>query len=77
MNSFSVRGILRTLNENSPYNSRMSLILQNLSKSYPTRSGDLVVLRDVNLTLQDGDAARRRRPVRLRQEHAALPARHA
>ena len=34
----------------------MSLILQNLCKSYPTRSGDLVVLRDVNLTLQAGEA---------------------
>jgi lipoprotein-releasing system ATP-binding protein len=34
----------------------MSLILQNLCKSYPTRSGDLSVLRDVNLTLQDGEA---------------------
>src|SRR6266516_203136 len=34
----------------------MSLLLQNLCKSYPTRSGDLVVLRDVNLTLQTGDA---------------------
>lgn len=40
----------------NPYNSRMSLILQNLSKSYPTRSGDLTVLRDVNLTLNDADA---------------------
>jgi lipoprotein-releasing system ATP-binding protein len=34
----------------------MSLILQNLSKSYPTRSGELSVLRDVNLTLQDAEA---------------------
>ena len=34
----------------------MSLILQNLAKSYPTRSGELSVLRDVNLTLQDGEA---------------------
>lgn len=34
----------------------MSLILQNLCKSYPTRSGDLSVLRDVNLTLGDGEA---------------------
>ena len=34
----------------------MSLILQNLSKSYPTRSGELSVLRDVNLTLQEGEA---------------------
>src|SRR5439155_22628967 len=34
----------------------MSLILQNLCKTYPTRSGELVVLRDVNLTLQSGDA---------------------
>src|ERR1700722_12392898 len=34
----------------------MSLILQNLCKSYPTRSGDLVVLRDINLTLQAGEA---------------------
>lgn len=56
MNSFSVRRAPRTLNEIGPYNSPMSLILQNLSKSYPTRSGDLTVLRDVNLTLQDGDA---------------------
>jgi lipoprotein-releasing system ATP-binding protein len=34
----------------------MSLILQNLCKSYPTRSGELSVLRDVNLTLQDAEA---------------------
>jgi lipoprotein-releasing system ATP-binding protein len=34
----------------------MSLILQNLCKSYPTRSGELSVLRDVNLTLADGEA---------------------
>src|SRR5471032_722819 len=34
----------------------MSLILQNLCKSYPTRSGELSVLRDINLTLNDGDA---------------------
>jgi len=34
----------------------MSLIVQNLCKSYPTRSGELVVLRDVNLTLQPGEA---------------------
>jgi lipoprotein-releasing system ATP-binding protein len=34
----------------------MSLQLQNLTKSYPTRSGELVVLRDVNLTLQAGEA---------------------
>jgi lipoprotein-releasing system ATP-binding protein len=34
----------------------MSLILQNLCKSYPTRSGELSVLRDLNLTLQGGDA---------------------
>ena len=31
---------------------RMSLILQNLCKSYPTRSGELPVLRNINLTLQ-------------------------
>ena len=35
---------------------RMSLILQNLCKSYPSRSGELSVLRGVNLTLADGDA---------------------
>jgi lipoprotein-releasing system ATP-binding protein len=34
----------------------MSLLLQNLCKSYPTRSGELAVLRDVNLTMQAGDA---------------------
>jgi lipoprotein-releasing system ATP-binding protein len=34
----------------------MSLTLQNLCKSYPTRSGDLVVLRDVQLTMRDGEA---------------------
>ena len=34
----------------------MSLILQNLCTGYPTRSGELSVLRDVNLTLGDGDA---------------------
>src|SRR5205809_537048 len=37
-------------------NSPMNLTLQDLCKTYPTRSGDLVVLRDVNLTLQTGDA---------------------
>jgi lipoprotein-releasing system ATP-binding protein len=34
----------------------MSLLLRNLCKSYPTRSGELAVLRDVNLTMQAGDA---------------------
>jgi lipoprotein-releasing system ATP-binding protein len=34
----------------------MSVILQKLCKSYPTRSGELAVLRDVNLTMQAGDA---------------------
>ncbi|HZZ81305.1 MAG TPA: ABC transporter ATP-binding protein [Gemmataceae bacterium] len=34
----------------------MSLLVKNLCKTYPTRSGDLVVLRDVNLTLQPGEA---------------------
>jgi lipoprotein-releasing system ATP-binding protein len=34
----------------------MSLVVQNLCKSYPTRSGELCVLRDINLTMQDGDA---------------------
>ena len=34
----------------------MSLILQNLCKSYPTRSGELAVLRDVSLTLGDDEA---------------------
>lgn len=34
----------------------MSLTVQNLCKSYPTRSGDLAVLRDVNLNLRAGEA---------------------
>src|SRR5437762_301912 len=34
----------------------MSLILQKLCKSYPTRGGELVVLRDIDLTLQAGAA---------------------
>ena len=34
----------------------MSLILQNLTKTYPTRGGELSVLRDVNLLMQKGDA---------------------
>jgi lipoprotein-releasing system ATP-binding protein len=34
----------------------MSLVVQNLCKSYPTRSGELAVLRDVHLTLQPGEA---------------------
>jgi lipoprotein-releasing system ATP-binding protein len=38
------------------YNARMSLNVQNLCKSYPTRSGELSVLRDINLTLGAGDA---------------------
>jgi lipoprotein-releasing system ATP-binding protein len=33
----------------------MALVLSHLSKSYPTRSGDLPVLRDVSLTLQPGE----------------------
>jgi lipoprotein-releasing system ATP-binding protein len=33
------------------------LVVTKLCKSYPTRSGDLVVLRDVDLTMQPGDAA--------------------
>jgi lipoprotein-releasing system ATP-binding protein len=32
------------------------LIVSNLGKDYPTRSGPLVVLRDVSLTMQRGDA---------------------
>ncbi len=34
----------------------MSLLVQNLRKTYPTRGNELVVLRDVNLTLDPGDA---------------------
>src|SRR5215467_5037375 len=34
----------------------MSLTVEHLGKDYPTRSGPLSVLRDVNLTLQRGDA---------------------
>ena len=34
----------------------MNLVLQNLCKSYPTRSGELSVLRDINLTLDTGAA---------------------
>src|SRR6516164_7734579 len=34
----------------------MSLHVQHLAKDYPTRSGPLSVLRDVNLDLQRGDA---------------------
>jgi lipoprotein-releasing system ATP-binding protein len=34
----------------------MSLKVDNLGKDYPTRSGPLTVLRDVNLALQRGDA---------------------
>jgi lipoprotein-releasing system ATP-binding protein len=34
----------------------MSLTLQNLHKSYPTRSGELSVLRDIHLALNDGEA---------------------
>jgi lipoprotein-releasing system ATP-binding protein len=35
----------------------MSLHVEHLAKDYPTRSGTLSVLRDVNLDLQRGDAA--------------------
>jgi lipoprotein-releasing system ATP-binding protein len=35
---------------------RMSLIVENLCRSYPTRSGNLEVLRGVNLTLADAEA---------------------
>ena len=34
----------------------MSLIASNIVKEYPTRSGTLAVLRDVNLSLERGDA---------------------
>lgn len=34
----------------------MSLILEKLGKTYPTRSGELTVLREVSVTLQDGEA---------------------
>ena len=34
----------------------MALVLTQLCKSYPTRSGSLDVLRDVNLTLQPGES---------------------
>ena len=34
----------------------MCLTVQNLCKTYPTRGGELAVLRDVNLTLSAGDA---------------------
>ncbi len=33
------------------------LVVTKLTKSYPTRSGELVVLRDVDLAMQPGDAA--------------------
>jgi lipoprotein-releasing system ATP-binding protein len=33
------------------------LVVSNLGKSYPTRSGELVVLRDVDLAMRPGDAA--------------------
>ena len=34
----------------------MTLQVEQLGKEYPTRSGPLVVLRNVSLTLQRGDA---------------------
>src|SRR5262245_4117110 len=34
----------------------MALVVNDLSKSFPTRSGDLVVLRGVNLQMQAGEA---------------------
>ncbi|MCI0682034.1 MAG: ABC transporter ATP-binding protein [Gemmataceae bacterium] len=34
----------------------MPLVVTDLAKSFPTRGGDLVVLRGVNLTMQPGDA---------------------
>jgi lipoprotein-releasing system ATP-binding protein len=34
----------------------MSLVVEHLGKDYPTRSGPLTVLRDVNLTLERGEA---------------------
>lgn len=42
---------------NSPGNLPVTLTVSQLGKSYPTRSGDLVVLRDVDLTMNPGDAA--------------------
>jgi lipoprotein-releasing system ATP-binding protein len=35
---------------------RMSLVVQRLGKSYPTRSGELVVLRDLNLEMKPGES---------------------
>jgi polar amino acid transport system ATP-binding protein len=35
---------------------KMSLQITNLTKSFPTRSGELVVLRGINLELPEGDA---------------------
>ncbi len=34
----------------------MALVVNNLSKSFPSRGGELVVLRGVNLEMQNGDA---------------------
>jgi lipoprotein-releasing system ATP-binding protein len=34
----------------------MNLVVENLSKSYPTRSGELPVLRSINLTMTPGQA---------------------
>jgi lipoprotein-releasing system ATP-binding protein len=34
----------------------MTLIVENLSKAYPTRSGALTVLRDISFTLEPGEA---------------------
>ncbi|MBX9679215.1 MAG: ABC transporter ATP-binding protein [Gemmataceae bacterium] len=34
----------------------MSLVVQNLGKSYPTRSGELVVLRDLDLEMNPGES---------------------
>src|SRR6266700_4083557 len=39
-----------------PRRSLMSLLVHDLCKSFPTRSGDLVVLRNIHLEMQPGDA---------------------
>jgi lipoprotein-releasing system ATP-binding protein len=38
------------------YNSSMALLVRDLSKSFPTRSGELVVLRGINLEMNPGEA---------------------
>ena len=55
----------------------VSLCAQSIRKTFPTRSGELVVLRDVSLSLGHRRVSRHHRALRLGKEHAAQHLGHA